>query len=241
MNGPATGSPAAGEPGTPVLGHAEALWRDAEFARGWAAGDDLEGMLAVPRTIAATLVGTEIEAPDLVIDVASGPGEFLAVFLDRFPAARGVWTDVSAPMLDLARQRLAGYGDRVEYRLADMTDLTAADLPRGASAVITSRASHHLDSDRLRAFYRQAAALLVPGGWLVNLDHIRHPQPWDARLRAARNRLRPRPDRELSPNRYGHPLPTMDDHLTALGEAGLDDVGIAWQAFVTHLIVARRG
>lgn len=220
---------------------AAALWRERDYALDWASGDDLRELLRLPRAIAAALVAVE-RAPAVVVDIASGPGDFLAAFLDAFPGAQGVWTDVSEPMRELARERLDRFGDRVEYRLADMTDLAAADLPTGVDVVLTSRASHHLlDLEVLRRFYRQAAALLAPGGWLVNLDHTRHAADWDARLRAARGLMRHRPEREGNPERYGGPQPTLDDHVAAITAAGLEQPEIAWKAFVTSLIVARRG
>ena len=45
--------------------------------------------------------------------------------LQEFPSARGIWTDASEATLGLARDRLAEFGDRVEFRIADMTDLAA--------------------------------------------------------------------------------------------------------------------
>jgi SAM-dependent methyltransferase len=216
-------------------------WHDPEYVSWWAHGDDLGDLLALPRSIAAALVATDRPEPALVVDLGSGPGDFLAVFLDAFPTARGVWTDVSRPMLELARERLAPYGDRVDYRLADMADLDGADLPAGVDVVTTSRASHHLDPGALAGFYRRVAGLLAPGGWLVNLDHMSAADPaWDGRLRAARRRFRVHPERE----RAGHlhtdrSLPTAAEHLAALSAAGVDDVEIAWRAFVTCLLVGR--
>src|SRR6202000_2112829 len=75
-------------------------------------------------------------------------------------------------MLELAQEKLAPFGDRVEYRIADMTDLDGAGLPGQVDVLVTSRASHHLDAAGLTSFYQAAARRLAPGGWLVNLDHI---------------------------------------------------------------------
>jgi trans-aconitate methyltransferase len=213
-------------------------WRDPSIARAWAGVDELADLLTLPRLVTAELVAADGQ-PSLVVDVASGPGAFLATLLDEFPNAQGVWTDASPAMRDIARERLAGYDGRVEFVLADMTDLPSAGLPRDVDVVVSSRASHHLDAEGLRAFYRGVVGLLRPGGWLANLDHVATPAQWDARLRAARQRFRSR-ERADTGHRHDRPLPTLADHLAALADAGVPDAEVAWRAFVTCLVVGQR-
>lgn len=219
---------------------AAAAWQEPDFARSWARDDAQRDMLDFPRRIAASIVALDDASPATVVDIGSGPGDFLAVFLEAFPAARGVWTDASETMLELARQRLAPFGDRVDYRLADMTDLAGAGLPAGVDVVMTSRAAHHLDPQALSDFYVQAASYLAPGGWLINLDHTLHAGQWDQRLRSARKHVLPaRP--EGRSHRHDKPLPTVAHHLAGYAAAGIDDVDVPWRAFVTCLFMGRRG
>jgi len=215
------------------------VWRDPAFAHAWADGDAMGDLLALPRRVAAALVGHDRPEPRLVIDIGSGPGAFLAAFLDEFPEARGVWSDASEAMLDRARTDLAPYGDRVEFRPADMTDLPAGGLPYEADAVITSRAAHHLDRAGLAAFYTEAAAHLAPGGWLVNLDHTGPADIWDRRFRAVRPRFST-PRRQEPKHHHDYPLPGIEDHLDGFRAAGVDDVEIAWKAFFTCLFIGRK-
>jgi SAM-dependent methyltransferase len=221
---------------------AAADWKVADFARSWAEGDSMRNMLDFPRRIAAAIVAGDVPAdkaePGCVADVASGPGDMLAAFLSEFPSARGIWTDASEAMLDLARERLAPFGDRVEYHIADMTDITADIVPAGVDVITTSRAAHHLDRAGLAAFYRQAASLLGPGGWLVNLDHIGPEDVWDRRLRAARRRLGASPDGPA--HHHNYPLTSVRDHLDGYAAAGITDVDVAWRAFYTCLFMGRR-
>jgi SAM-dependent methyltransferase len=220
---------------------ATVTWQDDDFARSWARQDSLRGMLDFPRRIAAAVVAEDNPGLDLVVDIGSGPGEFLAVFLEEFPAARGVWTDVSAAMLDLAGTRLAEFGGRVEFQTVDMTDLTV--IPGGAGLITTSRATHHLDRAGLLDFYAQAASHLAPGGWLVNLDHTGSDDPWNARLRSARKRFRaPADPAEGQPSHHhNYPLPSVRDHLDGYAAAGITDVQVVWRAFYTSLFMGRRG
>ncbi len=230
---------------------AATVWRDPGFARSWAHGDSARDLLEFPRRMAAVIVAGETPEPACIVDVAAGPGAVLAAFLEQFPSARGVWTDASEAMLALAKERLAPFGDRVDYRIADMTDLAGLGLPAGADVVTTSRAAHHLDRDGLFAFYAQAAALLAPGGWLVNLDHIGPASAagppgaagcddvWDRRLRAARKRFSAAPDGPK--HHHSYPLTSVSDHLNAFAAAGITDVEVVWRAFYTCLFMGRRG
>ena len=215
------------------------IWRDPEFARVWAETDGLGNLLALPWAIAAAIVGNDRPDPRLVVDVASGPGAFLATFLDELPGCAGLWVDASEAMLEQARERLARFGDRVEFRLGDMTDLGAAGVPAGADALITSRALHHLDRAGLTAFYSEAAERLAPGGWLVNLDHTGPEEVWDKRFRAVRKRfIGPLNDQGRHPHDY--PFTSVRDHLDAFAAAGVHDVEIAWKAFYTCLFMGRK-
>ena len=214
-------------------------WIREDFARTWAAGDVLADFLAVPRRIAATIVSLDRPGTRLIADVGSGPGDFLAFFLAQFPEARGVWSDVSAAMRDIAEERLAALSDRVEYVAADMSDIRP--LPAGLDALVTSRALHHLDPDGLRAVYAEAAAHLAPGGWLINLDHVTIGHGWDARLRAARTELLPpKPAGTATAHHHDAPPPAIDDHLAGLREAGFTDIDIPWRGFHTCLFMARK-
>jgi SAM-dependent methyltransferase len=214
-----------------------AFWTDPTTALGWAENDAQRDLLALPRVIAADIVA--IDRPDaaVVADIGSGPGDFLAVFLERLPAATGIWSDISEAMEALGREQLSSYADRVTYRIADMIDFSG--LPSDLDVIMTSRAVHHLDRDGLHAFYRDAAEHLAPGGWLVNLDHFGPSDAWNTRLRAARNRLLPRTNPQ-QPHHHNYPLTSVDDHLAALAGAGFADVETPWRAFVSGLFMARR-
>jgi SAM-dependent methyltransferase len=213
-------------------------WSDPEFAQSWIAKDNQGDLLDMPRRISAALVAEDRPGTRLVVDVASGPGAFLEVYLDEFPQARGVWSDASPTMMDEAKQRLARFGDRVEFVIADMTD--TGWLPADADVITTSRASHHLDHDSLHGYYREAAAHLAPGGWLVNLDHIGPAEPWNTRLRSVRKRFIPAKTSKSS-HHHDYPLCGLDDHLSGYASAGVSDVEVAWRAFVTVLLTGRKG
>ena len=212
-------------------------WMDRGLAARWTAADSLKELLVLPRRISATVVAADRPGTALVVDAGSGPGDYLATMLDTFPAARGVWTDVSPAMEDNAHPALAAYGDRVEFRRVDLEDLSP--LPAANDDLTTSRASHHFDPATLARFYTTAADHLAPGGWLVNLDHVRLPGGWDRRLRDARTAMIP-PKQDGTGHSHDKPLPTVDEHLAGLAAAGFTDVAIPWRAFYTVLFMARK-
>lgn len=213
-------------------------WLDPGFVRAWAADDVLADLLDFPRRLAAALAGSDGEAPRLIIDVGAGPGGFLVAMLSAYPDARAVWLDLSSEMEAMARRALEPFGPRVSYVLGDMTRLTELELPKGADVLVTSRASHHLDAAELARFYAEAASLLRPGGWLLNLDHVRPPEGWEVRYRATR-RLLVGERRERADHHHGRPLPHLEVHLRALEAAGVEGVDIAWKAFFTVLLAGR--
>jgi SAM-dependent methyltransferase len=213
-------------------------WRDPQFAQQWVGQDVLQDLLDLPRAIAAAIVAADQPDSRLVIDIASGPGAFLERFLSALPVARGVWSDVSSSMASLAREQLAPYAPRVDFQIVDMADLSG--LPFDADVIISSRASHHLSVNGLREFYAGIHDHLVPGGWVVNLDHTYSDSAkWEERVRAARTALIP-PARDRRGHHHTSAPPTAADHLAALRAAGFTDLDMPWRAFPTCLFMARR-
>lgn len=215
-----------------------AIWKDPSFVQGWMDSDRLSDLLAFPRRLAAALVANDRPDPRLVVDIGSGPGAFLAAFLDEFANIRGLWSDSSEAMEAHARERLAQYGERVEFLPGDMTDLERIGLPTEIDVIVTSRAAHHLDGDGLLAFYSTAASHLAPGGWLVNLDHTAPADVWDTRFRAVRPRFSGRRAAE-STHHHNRRLASVQDHLDGYAAAGITDAEIAWKAFAICLFIGR--
>jgi cyclopropane fatty-acyl-phospholipid synthase-like methyltransferase len=216
-----------------------ASWRDEAFVHEWTSNDSLETILALPRTLAATVVSTESPDAHRILDIGSGPGAFLAAFLEAFPDAVGIWADASDAMMHTARERLAKFGERVTYVIADMTDLGASAIPQEVDVVVTSRASHHLDPDRLTHFYRDVRGYLSAGGWMVNLDHVGLGEPWQDRMRSARKKMiGARPDGQLTHYHSG-PTPTISEHISSYKDAGFQDVDTPWRAFGTCLFMGQ--
>lgn len=201
------------------------------------AGDQL----AQPRLIAAAIVAQDDHAPKMVVDVGSFTGEFLEAFMERFPNARGQWTD-GRPVIwneDNAKRRFARFGDRVNYVIGcPGRDISLGCVPKNVDVLLTSWLSAHQDLDGINKFYRLAYGMLPPGGWLMNLDHITaSDSAWEQRLQTARKEFHAKT--EGPPARIKTPAPTIDAQMAAFKAAGFD-VDIVWRSFTTVLFVAHK-
>jgi tRNA (cmo5U34)-methyltransferase len=79
--------------------------------------------------------------------------------------------DFSAPMLELARQRLGAHPN-LHFVLADYT---TEPLPPGCDAIVSSLSIHHLEEERKQAMLPAILRALAPGGIFINADHIAGP------------------------------------------------------------------
>jgi SAM-dependent methyltransferase len=210
-----------------------------EYAAEWVGDDVLADLLDLPRRISAALV-TDAEIPVRhVLDIGSGHGPYLALFLRAFPNARGTWTDSSEAMAELAQEPLAEFGDRIGYVLADAERLDEADL-KPADVVLTSRVFHHFSPESLQRTYRAVHDLVAPGGFFFNLDHIGPAEGWEARYRRIRPQFTGQRKRPLKPHRHDFPLRPIREHLGWLEQAGFEPPDVPWRTLYTALIAAKR-
>ncbi len=98
-----------------------------------------------------------------VLDAGCGTGRVTESLLDRLPDGQVIALDGSAAMIERARERLARFGDRVSYIVADLGRPLPLDEPVDA---ILSTATFHWVPDH-DALFANLAAVLRPGGRLV--------------------------------------------------------------------------
>jgi SAM-dependent methyltransferase len=227
---------------TATGGVAESTGWDEAAARAWIEGGTNENEYRFPWQLAIAVAAEEAPAGEFVIlDAASGPGGFLAAALELLPAAKGIWYDNFETMEATARDNLAGFGDRVDYRVGDLIEIEKHCERESVSLVTCSRATHHLDDEGLARFYEQALRVLAPGGWVANLDSMTLPGTWGARLSAARRRLNGAAElRERDPNHpKGHPH-SAEDHIGLASSAGFGDVAAIWRHYQHAVLMARK-
>jgi trans-aconitate 2-methyltransferase len=102
---------------------------------------------------------------ETVLDAGCGSGRVTEQLAERLPRGHVVALDGSVSMVDEARRRLARFGDRVAYVVADLGRPFA--LPDGVLAdAVLSTATFHWVPDH-DALFRNLAAVMRSGGRLV--------------------------------------------------------------------------
>jgi trans-aconitate 2-methyltransferase len=104
-----------------------------------------------------------LEGTEHVLDAGCGSGRVTELIAERLPNGRVIALDSSAAMIEAARARLAPFGDRVEYVVADLGQPLPLADPVDA---ILSTATFHWVPDH-DALFVNLAAVLRPGGRLV--------------------------------------------------------------------------
>jgi trans-aconitate 2-methyltransferase len=98
-----------------------------------------------------------------VLDAGCGSGRVTELLAARLPHGRVVALDASPSMIEQARVRLASFGERVSYVVADL----GQPLPiEGLVDAVLSTATFHWVPDH-DALFRNLAAVVRPGGRLV--------------------------------------------------------------------------
>ena len=104
--------------------------------------------------------------PSIAVDLGAGTGALSEALLLKRTIGRVDLIDVDPEMLEQARNRLAGFGERATYSLGMFED----ELPR-ADAYAASLALHHIGTiEEKAALFARIFAALPKGGVFVNAD-----------------------------------------------------------------------
>jgi tRNA (cmo5U34)-methyltransferase len=203
----------------------------AEHFDEWAPRYDAEIRRQVPRydEIHDSLISLlGLRAPRRVVDLGTGTGTTALRILDAFPDAFVVGVDVSAQMLDVASQRLAGFGDRFEPH---ESNIAHPDLVGEYDAIVSVLAVHHLWADEKRHLFAHLWEHTAPGGIVILADVFRHASDL---LRQVYDYPRPEDPHEAE---HDHP-DTTAEHLQWLMAAGFASVDVAWKYEDVGVLVA---
>lgn len=186
------------------------------------------------------------DAQVTILDVGAGYGPMSKVILDRYPHAMCIAQDGSEPMLNRARNLMAGYGERFTTHQCDLFDPNWLPKHFGPfDAAVSSSCLHNLRNfTRISEIYRELREQLKPGGVFLNLDLLNAPtselQKRYVGAAAARHEregasredigvMVRRGDRSPA-NRSAGPFPAnLDQHMAALKSAGFREVDCFWK------------
>jgi SAM-dependent methyltransferase len=212
-------------------------FQDAEVARGFVE----KTRAAIPYgpdqiAVMRQLVAHFRPQPALIVDLGCGDGILARTLLATCPGARAVLLDHSEPMLARARAACEAFGDRCDFRLADLTaPLEPLASPGSVDLVVSGYAIHHLPHARKRALYREIHDLLAPGGLFVNIEHVASPTPEIEALHDAlfidhlathsgRPREKIAAGYHARPDKKDNILASVEDQLAWLRELGFTQV-----------------
>jgi tRNA (cmo5U34)-methyltransferase len=109
------------------------------------------------------------------LDLGCGDGILGATVLGEYPSSRGVLVDFSVPMLEQAREQLGEYASQLTFENLDYgkSDWVSRVKTRGPfDAIVSGYSIHHQPDARKRQIYEEIFALLMPGGWFINIEHV---------------------------------------------------------------------
>ena len=116
-----------------------------------------------------------VPSDSCIVELGIGPGYLADHLLRAMPGIRYFGVDFSAPMLDIARQRLGQHSKRATYVQADLVkDRWWRDIPVPVNAIVSTWALHDLGSqENVETVYRNCSQTLINNGLLLNGDFIK--------------------------------------------------------------------
>jgi SAM-dependent methyltransferase len=148
---------------------------DRAYVRQWAATADQR---RPERSLMFQRIVELLRAVDVaklhVVELGCGPGTLADAILSGIPQATYEGLDYSRPMLELAQERLALYGERptlhaIDLRRGDWPDSIGANV----NAIVTNQALHDLGSaEAVADVYRIVHSKLPGGGLFINAELV---------------------------------------------------------------------
>jgi len=123
-----------------------------------------------PAALVRLVHQADLPVDRLVLDAGCGPGLVSEAFLAA--GHRLVGVDLSREMIERARRRCAGYGERARFLQASLFDTSVEELGP-FDATLSRYVLHHIVDPS--AFLARQVELLKPGGVLVLCDHVTDP------------------------------------------------------------------
>lgn len=119
-----------------------------------------------------------------ILDLGCGDGILAASILQQYTNASGVLLDISEPMIQATKDKLAKHYN-LDFVLFDFgnSQWTERVKAKGPFSVIISGFSiHHQTDKRKQEIYSEIIELLMPGGLFLNLENVSSSTNWVSKL-----------------------------------------------------------
>ncbi|WP_432662839.1 methyltransferase [Wukongibacter baidiensis] len=113
------------------------------------------------------------DEPINVVDLGAGSGILLEKILQQYPHSKCYWVDYSTQFLEVAKNRLNKYGNRVDFILSSFEDDWENKINDNVHLVVSMSAIHHLESKEKSDLYKRVYSFLRPNGWFFNIDEMK--------------------------------------------------------------------
>lgn len=124
--------------------------------------------------ILVSILENSFEQNEWILDLGYGSGQIEKLIFERIPQAKILGVDNSAPMMELAQQRLSQYENQFFSVKWDLANINGLKLPdHKYRHVLAVQSLHHLSKADMQAVYRRIYEILEPGGIFLLMDRIR--------------------------------------------------------------------
>jgi tRNA (cmo5U34)-methyltransferase len=218
-----------------------AIWKSEEVARTFAAqSEQRERERRDQLTLVARLLPFGPDDAFTFIDLGAGTGAASRAVLAEYPRAHALLAEYSPQMAAEGEKLMRPFAGRFRYVEFDMlAGQWPVAVPADLDAAISALSVHHLPDERKRGIFGEIFAHLRPGGWYVNYDPVRAPNP---ALEAIWERVNDRYDPE-APHKRAHRtsqeqaryenhvryMIPLEPQLQWLREAGFTEIDVFWK------------
>jgi tRNA (cmo5U34)-methyltransferase len=229
-----------------------AIWQSEEVVGAWAADAAArERRRAAHRRLMALLLPFGEQDAFTFLDLGAGTGAASRAILERYPRSTAILADFSAAMMSAGEQDLRPFAGRYRYVEFDLAaGAWPAALPAAVDAVVTSMCVHHLPDERKQGLFAEILDRLVPGGWYLNYDPVRAPDPvvaaaWErvsdlTDPAAAAQRQHRTPQEQARWDNHVRYLIPLSPQLGYLRDAGFEGIDVYWKNLENVIYGGRR-
>ncbi len=149
-------------------------WLNPNFASKWDADAEVGNPTRAQQLdLVAALVAADYRPGSTILDLGAGSGQVEARLLSARADVQIVMVDSSRPMLAIAKERLAAFGERVAFVEGDFAEPERIALPpRDYGIALLIQTLHHVPHDRKRRLLSSLARTLSPDGLLILVDRL---------------------------------------------------------------------
>ncbi len=111
----------------------------------------------------------QVKSVGNILDVGAGTGLMSAFFHEKYPKATISLVDISAQMLNKAKERFEGE-QNITFLQADFADADFGEAQY--DVIISGLAIHHLPHELKQLLFKKIYRALSPGGIFINADQV---------------------------------------------------------------------